>query len=294
MTSRQHRIVAVAFAVATLAALAALAPGCGGRPLPPATEVVAVRADRLPEDPQDPAWQRAPAYRAQLILQDLVEPRLVTPSTPSVVVRALTDGRQVAFLLEWDDATQDDVPAAARFSDACAVQLPQTTEADVPDPQMGNAGRAVEITLWRASWQAWVDGRADDIRSIFPNASIDHYPFEAPSLEPGSDAQRDMAARYAPARRLGNSMEGPRERPVEDLVGEGPGTLSPAADQRSSGRGARTESGWRVVIVRPLPAGLGPGGRGEIAFAVWNGAKQEVGSRKMRSPWVPLSVETGA
>jgi len=277
--------------VGLVAALAVLVWGCGGPRPPLPTEVVAVQVDRLPEDPLDPAWQSAPAFRADLILQDLVEPRLLERSTPSVLVRALNDGRQVAFRLEWDDDTSDDVSVGARFSDACAVQLPLTTEPDVPDPQMGNAGRPVEITLWRASWQAWADGRADDIRSIYPNASIDHYPFEAPSLEPGSEAQRDMAARYAPARRLGNTMEGPRERPVQDLVAEGPGTISPAADQLSTGRGVRTATGWQVVIVRPLPAGLGPGGRSEIAFAVWNGAKQEAGARKMRSPWAPLSVE---
>ena len=126
-----------------------------------------------------------------------------------------------------------------------------------------------------------------------PNAAIDHYPFEAPALAAGSPEQREMALRYAPARRLGNALEAPRERAVEDLVGEGPGTLEPAAEQRSRGRGGRTATGWQVVIVRPLPSRLGPGARSEIAFAIWDGEKQEVGARKMRSPWVPLTVEAG-
>ncbi len=282
------------WATAFVLALAIVVAGCVGPPETTATEVRAVRADRLPDDPADPAWRGAPAYRAQLMLQDLVEPRLIEPSTPSVVVRALTDGSRVAFRLEWEDATNDAVSEAARFADACAVQLPQTTEADVPDPQMGMPGRPVEITLWRASWQAWVDGRPDDIRSIYPNAAIDHYPFDAASLARDSDAQRQMALRYAPARRLGNVMEGPRERPVEDLVGEGPGTLTRSPAQRSTGRGARSETGWQVVIVRPLPERLGPGGRSEIAFAVWDGARQEVGARKMRSVWIPLAVGDGA
>jgi ethylbenzene dehydrogenase len=275
------------------AALLALV-GCAHPPPPAATEVVAVHAERLPDDPADPAWQRAPAYRAELILQDLVEPRLLVASTPAVVVRALTDGRSVAFHLSWDDATVDDVQKAATFTDACAVQLPRTTDADLPDPQMGNPGRAVEITIWKASWQAWVDGRKDDIRSIFPNAAIDHYPFEAPALAVGSPEQREMALRYAPARRLGNVLEGPRQRAVQDLVGEGPGTLEPATQQWSLGRGGRTASGWHVVIIRPLPASLGPGSRSEIAFAIWNGEKQEVGARKMRSAWVPLALGDGA
>jgi len=273
--------------------LLSLAAACGGHPPPAAVEVVALRADPLPEDPADPAWRAVPAFRAELLLQDLVEPRLLAASTPAVEVRALSDGRSVAFHLAWEDRTADDLQQAAHFSDACAVQLPQTTEADVPDPQMGNPERPVEITVWKASWQAWVDGRKDDIRSIYPNAAIDHYPFEAPALVPGSDAQHEMALRYAPARRLGNVLEGPRERAVEDLLGRGPGTLEPLLEQRSRGRGARTATGWQVVIVRPLPSRLAPGGRSEIAFAVWDGDKQEVGARKMRSAWVPLAVETG-
>ncbi|HXV76124.1 MAG TPA: ethylbenzene dehydrogenase-related protein [Candidatus Polarisedimenticolaceae bacterium] len=272
-------------------ALALLAAACVERHEPLATEVAALRVATLPEDPTDAIWRDAPLYRAELLLQDLVEPRLLEPSTASVDVRALTDGTHVAFRLEWRDATRDDMPKAARFSDACAVQLPGATEPDVPDPQMGHAGRPVEITLWRASWQAWTDGRKDEIRSIYPNASIDHYPFEAPSLEPGSPEQQAMEQRYAPARRLGNRMEGPRERSVEDLVAEGPGTLTRAEEQRSLGRGVRTETGWQVMIVRLWPEPLDPGRRSEVAFAVWDGDRGEVGSRKMRTGWVPLAIE---
>ena len=48
---------------------------------------------------------------------------------------------------------------AAQFPDACAVQLPAKLEPTVPAPQMGEAGKTVEITYWRAAWQAVVDGR---------------------------------------------------------------------------------------------------------------------------------------
>jgi hypothetical protein len=54
-----------------------------------------------------------------------------------------------------------------------------------------------------------------------------------------------MAARYAPARAVGNEMAGPRERPVEDLIAEGPGTLSPAASQNSTGAACATATAGR-------------------------------------------------
>ncbi len=271
--------------------LVVLLAACGGTAPVSTTEVVAVAHEPLPADPADPAWKRAPVYAAELLPQDMVEPRLLKPSTPRLDVRAVTDGERIAFLLHWQDATQNDLPRTGSFSDACAVQLPRRDEPDVPAPQMGEANRPVEITFWRASWQATVDGRPDEIGALYPGEAVDHYPFEAPSLEPGSPAQRALADQYAPARALENRMEGPRRRSVEDLLAEGPGTLTRLEEQRSEGRGRRVPSGWEVVIVRALPAGIGRGQRSQVAFAVWDGEHGEVGARKMRSVWVPLHMK---
>jgi hypothetical protein len=253
-------------------------------------EVVTMRTSTLPEDPADSLWDGAPEHVAKLMLQDLVEPRLMQPSTPEVRVRALTDGTRIAFRLGWADAEADDRPGAGRFSDGCAVQLPQKADVTLPDPQMGQPGHGVQITYWRADWQAAVNGRPDDITELFPNASVDHYPFAAPPLERGSSVQAEMARRYAPADAVGNRRAGPRETAVEDLIAEGPGTLTRAPASTSRGRGVRTPDGWAVVIVRALPDGLTPLARTQIAFAVWQGAAQEAGARKMRSGWVGLAM----
>ena len=265
--------------------------GCGRAPAPaPAVGVTAMPVAALPLDPRAAEWTQAPEFVAKLLLQDMVEPRKLEPTTPAVRVRALVAGRAVAFRLEWTDATADDVSAGARFPDACAVQLPARTEPDVPAPQMGETGRPVEIAFWRASWQATVDGREDSIKTLYPNASIDHYPFEAASLADDAAARAAMADRYAPARALGNTMAGPRQSPVQDLIAEGPGTLTPAAVTHSRGMGRQTAEGWSVVIARPLPADLGVGQRSQVAFAVWQGSADEVGARKMRTGWVTLAI----
>jgi hypothetical protein len=156
---------------------------------------------------------------------------------------------------------------------------------------MGETGRPVEIVYWRAGWQAMVDGREDSIKALHPNAAVDHYPFQAPSLEKGSPEQVAMEKRYAPARALANPMAGPRKQPVQDLVAEGPGTLRPAPTTRSEGRGERRPNGWAVTLVRPVPDGLGAGMRSQVAFAVWQGSHAEAGARKMRSAWIPILVE---
>ncbi|MCX6621387.1 MAG: ethylbenzene dehydrogenase-related protein [Acidobacteria bacterium] len=252
------------------------------------TEVVAAGAAKLPTLPTDPAWNDAPEHIARMVPQDLVEPRLMTPSTAEVKVRSLSNGSDIAFRLEWEDSTKSDLPGPARMIDACAVQVPEKFEKDMPDPQMGQEGKRVQVTYWRADWQATIDGRGDTIREIYPNASIDHYPFEAKTLEKGSPEQKEMALRYAPARALGNIRSGPRTAPVEDLVASGPGTLAPGPSLGARAKGVHAERGWSVVISRKLPDGLAPNQRTHIAFAVWQGSQQEAGSRKMRTGWIPL------
>lgn len=263
---------------------------CGGGKGPgvSAGEVRAMHVQQAPLSPADPAWRRAPVHPARLLLQDLVEPRLLEPSTPQVGVQALEDGRRIAFRLSWSDPTKDDLPGAARFIDACAVQLPARPAADVPAPQMGEPGKPVEISFWSAALQARVDGRADDIHTLYPNARVDHYPFEAAAIEKGSPEQVAMAVRYRPAEAVGNPVAVPPARPVQDLIAEGPGTLRPAAAGASDAMGRHDGGGWTVVVVRTLPDGVSAAVRGQVAFAVWEGAKQEVGARKMRTGWIPL------
>jgi DMSO reductase family type II enzyme heme b subunit len=266
--------------------------GCGpAAPPAPQQDVSIIPATALPEKPGDQAWNQAPEFVAKMLLQDMVEPRQLAPTTAEVRVRALGLGNDAAFRIEWNDATRDEVAKMSEFCDACAVQVPEKVEPAVPAPQMGEVGKAVEITYWNAGWQAVVNGREDSIKALYPNAAIDHYPFEAEPLKKTPNEQREMAARYAPARNLGNAMSGPRTTPVQDLVAAGPGTLTPAAQTTSKGLGERTATGWAVVIRRRLPAGITPQLGSQVAFAVWDGSQQEVGARKMRTAWIPLTLK---
>ncbi len=169
--------------------LALLTPAaCQKTQPPPTAEVVVASRPSLPTDPNDAVWNNVPVHVEPLIPQDLVEPRLLKPSTAEVRVRAITDGTRLALRLEWADAAKEDLPGPARFSDACAIQFPVKTEPSVPAPQMGEKGKPVEITFWRADWQASVNGRGDTIRAIYPTASIAPYPSGA--------ASRTCAARW--------------------------------------------------------------------------------------------------
>jgi DMSO reductase family type II enzyme heme b subunit len=254
-------------------------------------DVQVVSAPKISLEATDSVWNNAPTHGSKLILQDLVEPRQKEVSTQEVQVQAITDGKEIAFRIEWTDETLNDKAAPHGFIDGCAVQLPVTIAESVPAPQMGETGKTVQITFWRADWQAIVEGRADEITSIYPNAKPDHYPFNAESLKKNPDAQQETALRYSPARALGNNRQGPRQQPVEDLIAEGPGTLSPSPQSFSKGKGVRTEKGWAVVISRPLPEGFSKEKPTQIAFAVWEGFRGETGARKMRTGWVNMIMK---
>ena len=161
-------------------------------------EVIAISKPAITLDPNDAVWNDVSMHVSKLILQDLVDPRLMEASTQDVSVKAITNGTEIAFRLEWLDGTQNDLPKPQHFMDGCAVQVPVVIDKNVPAPQMGEIGKTVQISYWRADWQAIMDGRADVITSIYPNASVDHYPFEAKSLEKDPNAQKEMAL-YAPS-----------------------------------------------------------------------------------------------
>jgi len=275
------------FAFVFLLLMAAMSPSCVHRVVV-TPEVVAIQKPSITLDPEDAVWEDLSLHVSPLLLQDLVDPRLMEPSTKDVSVKAITDGKEIAFRIEWKDQTPDDKPGPKHFIDSCAVQLPAQIGDVVPAPQMGEVGKPVEITFWRSDWQASVDGRPDSIKSLYPNAAVDHYPSEARSLENDPAAKQAAGERYSPASALGNRRSGPRQQPVEDLIAEGPGTLSPSPNAFSRGRGVLTRDGWAVVIARPIPQGFSAGNPGQVAFAVWEGSHSEAGARKMRTGWVTL------
>lgn len=258
---------------------------CKEKPQPTTTEIVVSRLESLPAQPDDPVWKSVPEYVGKLLLQDIVEPRQLKATTTELRVRAVENGKLVAFRLEWIDPTRDEVPGPGRFSDACALQFPVEGGPTLPAPQMGEPGKPVEILFWSANFQALAEGRPDELRALYPNAWVDHYPYEAPSLERDSALAREMAGRYLPARALGNDRGGPRKLSVAEYLAEGPGSLSPARAQASSGTGKRTDKGWLVVLSRGLPKSR------HVALAVWDGAQGEVGGRKMRTGWIPLRMQ---
>src|SRR5262245_35290669 len=91
-----------------MASLLVLA-GCGRTPVS-STEVASITAPAITIDAASPVWKNAPVHTAKLMLQDLVEPRLMKASTQEVRVRSVHTASEIAFLLQWTDATANDLP----------------------------------------------------------------------------------------------------------------------------------------------------------------------------------------
>jgi hypothetical protein len=261
------------------------------RALPTPSEVLAKRVSQLPlDDPLSPLWSEVPEHTEKLLLQDQTDPKQTSVSIPEIRIRAMHDGSWLAVRLEWEDSTKDVMTDVNRFSDGVALQFPMNAGGDVPDAAMGLKGKPVRIHHWKASREAFGKGE-DPLKALYPNARIDHYPFEAAP----NDAERDqMVLRYSPARALGNpvaSISGP----VVDLWAEGFGTLTADTRSISKGHGVYEGGRWFVVISRPLDSSptdaLRPGNRTYMAVAVWDGSHGDVGSRKMRSGWIPFEIE---
>jgi len=292
--SKRHLTAAVIASILLAAVVA-----CGGGPIVDPLQVTAALVDGdLPlEDPGARAWDRAAEHPAALMVQDVTEPRLVEPGVGLVNVRALHNREWVVFRLAWDDPTRDLVPEVGRSADAVAIQLPVLAGADVPNAAMGDPGKPVEILYWKAVWQDDAEraatGGGDRLTALYPNATTDHYPYQAAP----EGARDEMARRYAPAAAAGNPiLVRPGQGPVQVMLAEGFGGSAAAATQDAKGRGDWADGLWRVTIARPLVLGEGrarleAGARTYIALAVWDGARRNTGALKMRSGWVPLVLE---
>lgn len=234
-------------------------------------------------------WKHAKAVQVMMIPQVVATPMNLNAAIKSITAKAAHNGQWLAVLLEWRDPTKSDRIVLDEFGDQVAVALPVRYKADaIPSPMMGNPGGRVNIWQWRAAFQHDIDKGEPTIRDLYPNTLVDVYP---------DQVLRTIDARpYMGALGMDNPVSRPRQSPVLDQMAEGWGTLTANTEQNADGKGVWKDGVWRVVITHPLTGAgeaqlhLEPGTETVVAFAVWDGGHQEVGSRKAWSAWVPLKL----
>jgi mono/diheme cytochrome c family protein len=259
--------------------------------------IVARRVAVLPDHPDHGAWRQAEPVNLHLM------PLWWRTDRPEeLTVRALHDGREIALLTVWSDATHDHTAMRPQdFRDAVAVQFALT-----PDPPffaMGSTGQFVNIWMWKSERQADLEPAFQDLDKIYPNIGIDSYPnlLVSPMEQP---TRRALTLKSDPAFvtgwGAGNIVSDPtRESASEDLMAQGFGTLRarPRTDQMVQARGVYATGAYRVVFRRPLDGTgdravtLRAGTTVPVGFAVWNGSAGDRDGKKSVTIWQDLYIE---
>ncbi len=259
----------------------------------PLTELAVkkVSADLSKPDPNAAFWNDVPAGLVKLLAQPMVAPRPETTTTESVAVQAVHDGTRVAFRLQWKDTEKSEAGRLGEFSDGLGLEFP-LHEGPVPPVMMGAKGMPVHLFHWRAQYQRDQEQGKPTIETLYPNKSTDMYPLEFKEAPGGTPAQRE---KFSPGMAEGNPQSYPKNG-VDEIIAEGFSTSAVQQGHGSSARGEWKDGEWTLVIVRPLVidggSTLKAGAKGNIAFAIWQGGKGEVGSRKcVTMQWTPVSIQ---
>ncbi|MHC4107400.1 MAG: ethylbenzene dehydrogenase-related protein [Planctomycetota bacterium] len=265
---------------------------------PAAGEILVVWVDQeLPLDATASVWNRAPATTVALQRQDQTMPMLDVVRVDTIDVRALTNGRRIAWNVSWSDPTADYHLDTDLFCDAVAIQFPLKANATY---KMGDRGFPVQIIQWKAIWQKDIDEHFQDVQDLHPNYWTDLYWFaegEFPYPVPES-FQRTEALDWFVGYRAGNPMADLyREYPVQEMIAEGFGTLTNQPLITSVANGVWQDGRWTVTFARPMETHdtsdyqFAPGARDMMAFAVWEGAAGNVSGRKQHSQWIVFEVQ---
>ncbi len=240
-------------------------------------------------------WAGVPERTVTLIAQPMIKPRPPTTMTERLQVQAVHDGHWIQLRLSWKDADRSDAGPAGTLSDAVAVQFPEKA-GPIPPVFMGGRAAPVRIVHWRAQYQAdRLRGRMRSIKEIYPNMYVDMYPFEFHKEGAFLDFSEEQRRAYVPGQAAGNPQSFSKTG-VDEILAEGFGSSAVQEAPLARGFGVWKAGQWTVVIARPLlsngPPAHSDGGPGVVAFAVWQGQHEEVGSRKSVSMvWTPIRLE---
>ncbi len=270
-------------------------PGDGVAAEPPATpisalEVRAVTADLTAPDAAAAYWKNVPRGLVTLMAQPMVTPRPETTTTEQITVAAVHNATHIAFRLSWKDDERSEAGRLGEFSDAVAIQFPMRELARTP-VMMGAPELPVHIFHWRAQYQRDKEQGKPTMLTLYPNMSVDMYPMEFKEAAGGTVEQQEG---FSPGRAEGNP-QAYQKSGIDEIIAEGFSTSAVQAGHSGSAHGVWANGTWTLVLTRPLAIDGGSviavGSETGVAFAVWQGGKAEVGSRKsVMMSWLPTRV----
>lgn len=259
--------------------------------IPPAfsQESVVVRvkliAGEVPTDPTAQLWDTVPATEFPLSPQVHWQKRIGQVTAKSVKVRGVHNTKQIAFLVEYADPSQD--PADGAALEFMVGEKKAHFAHGQPMAQV--EGGPVNIWYWRNDTPGAADMTAQGFGTLKKQAQQD---VQAKGVWKAEKTKIKYKERKL------NVRKDPKGELMKD-----PKTGDPLFDEETKPVEEEVTGIWRVVFARtltttdPNDAQFQPGTFPNIAFAVWNGQKlesgdlKESGSQKAVSAWWYFGAE---
>lgn len=224
-------------------------------------------------DPSDSQWNRSSSVDIPLAVQVMAKPRIYKSAFNHMKVKALHNTKEIAFLVEWPDDTEDASVDVNKFSDAVALEFPSSSAGSKPHFAMGDKENTVNIWFWKALWQT-----PEENNKTY--ATVDDFAGGVLAGNPVSKARASLA---------------------ENIIAQGFGSatdMEKTETQNIAASGKRQSNNWMVVFKRQLVSqekfdvNFLEGGVTPVAFAVWNGSESNRGGKKVVSTWYYVGLET--
>jgi DMSO reductase family type II enzyme heme b subunit len=151
---------------------------------------------------------------------------------------------------------------------------------------------------WRAQYQNDEEHGQKTIKDIYPNMSADIYPNEFDDRGTLKAATKESKEMFSHGKAAGNPQSS-QKKAVDEMMAEGFGTSVVIEERDSIAHGEWKNGEWVVVISRALKRQNGSlleqGKKSAFGVAVWQGGKDEVGSRKsITMIWTPFIIAAGS
>jgi len=246
------------------------------------TDLFSYRVENdLNTDVDSPVWDGVKS--TELVLRPLSARQ---GAVETINFASVNNGEQIAIRLKWRDPTDNDFKETRQdyFRDGVAVQFGlgkvtlHTHGHNEPFFGMGNRGKAVNIWHWKAGREEAV--QAEEDMEYAGGVDMD-------ALIYGGMRNNPVAG-----------LTSFKKSEVEELNAEGFGTitLQPDDKQNVEGHGEWKDGVWTIVFIREMEQ------TGEwdvdlirkepalVAFAVWDGIKEDRNGRKVISVWQRLNI----
>jgi hypothetical protein len=231
-----------------------------------------------------PIWKGVES--TELVLRPLSARR---GAVETVNVSSVNNGEQLAIRLRWEDSTQDTFSNLTQdvFRDGVAVQFAlgsvtlHTHGHNEPFFGMGNRNKPVNIWHWKAGLEEALEAEEEQ---EYAGGGVD------------MDALIFGGIMSNPVFKLNATGD----NPVEELNAEGFGTVTPQPPENQSieGQGEWQDGFWTVVFLRDMPkmgkwdVELVRKDPALVAFAVWDGLKEDRNGRKVITVWQRFHIKS--